>query len=107
MRPLHQPVIEGDGIPPLLSLEFDAGPRGRAESASRRSRGSCSRRDERIHVYWVYARQASVLHESKSRSARRFNQFFLPRLICWLHSLPVPAATAAPVTPTTLSNAIR
>jgi len=34
VRPVHQPVIEGDGIPPLLSLEFDAGPRDRAESAS-------------------------------------------------------------------------
>jgi hypothetical protein len=32
---------------------------------------------------------------------------FSPRLICWLRSLPAPAATAAPVTPTTLPNAIR
>ena len=32
---------------------------------------------------------------------------FLPRLICWLHPPPAPAATAAPVTPTTLPNAIR
>ena len=35
MRPLHQPVVEGDGIPQLLSLEFD--PRGGAEAAARRS----------------------------------------------------------------------
>jgi hypothetical protein len=32
---------------------------------------------------------------------------FSPRLICWSRSLPVPAATAAPVTPTPLPNAIR
>src|SRR5215813_11444916 len=75
-RPLHQSVIEGDGIPPLLSLEFDARPRGRAESAARRSRGKCSRRDERIHVHWLYARHASILHESKSRSPRRFHRIF-------------------------------
>jgi putative transposase len=37
MRPLYQPAIEGDGLPPLLSLEFDAGPRGGAGSAPRRS----------------------------------------------------------------------
>jgi uncharacterized protein YcgI (DUF1989 family) len=30
-----------------------------------------------------------------------------PRLICWLRSPPAPAATAVPVTPTTLPNAIR
>jgi uncharacterized protein YcgI (DUF1989 family) len=32
---------------------------------------------------------------------------FLPRLICWLRSLLVPAATAAPLTPTTRPSAIR
>ena len=32
---------------------------------------------------------------------------FSPRLICWLGSLPAPAVTAAPVTPTTLPSAIR
>ena len=32
---------------------------------------------------------------------------FSPRLTCWLLSLPVPAATAVPVTLTTLPSAIR
>jgi hypothetical protein len=54
VRPLYQPVFERGGIPPLLSLEFDARPRDEAESATRRSRGSRSRRDERIHVHWFY-----------------------------------------------------
>src|SRR5271168_179914 len=32
---------------------------------------------------------------------------FSPRLICWLRFLPVPGATAAPVTPTIVPNVIR
>ena len=34
MRPLPQSVIERDGIPPLMPLEFDAGPRDQAVSAA-------------------------------------------------------------------------
>jgi hypothetical protein len=98
-------LLKGDGTPVLLSLEFDAGPRGGAEAAARRSRGSCSRRDERIHVHWLYTRHTSVLYESKSRSPRRFHRIFLPRWICWLRSLLVPAATAALFTPTTRPSA--
>jgi uncharacterized protein YcgI (DUF1989 family) len=37
MRPLHQPVINGDGVPPLLSLEFDSRPGHGAESTTRGS----------------------------------------------------------------------
>src|SRR6516162_52552 len=76
MRPLYQPVTEGDGVPPLLSLQSDASSRYRTETAARRSGGSRSRRDECIHVHGLYARHASVLHESESRSARRFHRIF-------------------------------
>jgi hypothetical protein len=103
--PSYTDLLKGDGIPVLLSLEFDAGPRGGAEAAARRSRGSCSRLDERIHVHWLYARHTSVLYESKSRSPRRFHRISLPRWICWLRSLLVPAATAALFTPTTRPSA--
>jgi hypothetical protein len=36
--------------------------------------GPAQMRDERIHVHWLYARHASVLHEGKPRSARRFHR---------------------------------
>jgi uncharacterized protein YcgI (DUF1989 family) len=54
-----------------------------------------------------YTRDTHQYFMKASPFALAISSNFSPRLICWLRSLPAPAATAAPVTPTIVSNAIR
>jgi hypothetical protein len=67
MRPLYQPVIEGDEYHHYCHSNLT-----RALAMERKVHDVM----KRFHVHWVYARHASVFHESKPGSARRFHRVF-------------------------------